>query len=51
MGFGPTPGDIADAVVFLMRSRSITGQTIFVDSGERFLARERDVYFETEGMD
>ena len=51
LGFGPTPGDIADAVVFLMRSRSITGQTIFVDSGERFLARERDVYFETEGMD
>ena len=50
LGFGPSPDDIAEAVVFLMRSRSITGQTIFVDAGERFLARERDVYFETEGV-
>jgi len=49
LGFGPSPDDIADAVVFLMSSRSITGQTIFVDSGERFLARKRDVFFETEG--
>tara|TARA_Y100001970_G_scaffold110172_1_gene137602 strand:- start:13274 stop:14035 length:762 start_codon:yes stop_codon:yes gene_type:complete len=49
LGFGPSPGDIADAVVFLMGSRSITGQTIFVDSGERFLSRKRDVFFETEG--
>ncbi|MBP50632.1 MAG: short chain dehydrogenase [Euryarchaeota archaeon] len=49
LGFGPSPIDIAETVVFLMQARSITGQTIFVDSGERFLARERDVYFETEG--
>ncbi len=49
LGFGPSPIDVAEAVVFLMQARSITGQTLFVDSGERFLARERDVYFETEG--
>ena len=49
LGFGPEPIDVAEAVVFLMQARSITGQTIFVDSGERFLARQRDVYFETEG--
>lgn len=30
----PQPQDIADAVVFLARSPHITGQTIFVDSGE-----------------
>jgi len=45
---GPTAGDIADAVVFLMSSKSVTGQIIFADSGERFLSRARDVVFETE---
>lgn len=30
----PTPEDIADAVIFLVRSGSITGQTIFVDGGQ-----------------
>lgn len=28
-----TPGDVAEAVVFLLRSRFITGQTIWVDGG------------------
>jgi len=49
LGFGPEPNDIADAVTFLMHAKSITGQVLFVDSGERFLSRERDVVFETEG--
>ena len=45
---GPSPKDIADAVLFLMSARSVTGQIIYVDSGERFLSRARDVVFETE---
>ena len=45
---GPSPGDIADAVNYLMTANSVTGQIIYVDSGERFLARSRDVVFETE---
>lgn len=48
LGFGPDPGQIADAVSFLMCASSITGQVIYVDSGERFLNRTRDVLFETE---
>ena len=45
---GPSPGDIADAVNYLMKANSVTGQIIYVDSGERFLSRSRDVVFETE---
>jgi len=48
LGHGPEPREIADAVSFLMQAKSITGQVIFVDSGERFLSRTRDVTFETE---
>ena len=48
LGFGPTPDDIADAVNYLLNARAVTGQVLFVDSGERFLARARDVLFETE---
>ncbi|TPG14507.1 SDR family oxidoreductase [Sphingomonas oligophenolica] len=40
------PADIADAVAFLIGARGITGQTIFVDGGQRFCARDRDVMFE-----
>ena len=49
LGYGPSPDDIAQAVVFLIEAKSITGQVIFVDAGERFLSRSRDVAFETEG--
>ena len=50
LGYGPSPEDIAQAVVFLIEGNSITGQVIFVDAGERFLSRSRDVAFETEGV-
>lgn len=40
-------GEIGRAVEFLLTARSITGQTIFVDSGQRFLPRSGDVMFET----
>ena len=42
---GATPGDIAQAVVFLLESHAITAQTIFVDSGLRLLSHERDFAF------
>ena len=45
---GPSPKDIAGAVNYLMSAKSVTGQIIYVDSGERFLSRARDVVFETE---
>ncbi len=38
--------DIADAVAWLLEARGITGQNIFVDCGQRFIARSRDVMFE-----
>jgi NAD(P)-dependent dehydrogenase (short-subunit alcohol dehydrogenase family) len=41
LGRGPTPDEIADAVAFLARSRSITGQMIAVDGGQH-LAWETD---------
>lgn len=49
LGYGPGPEDIAGAVSYLMGASSVTGQVIYVDSGERFLMRPRDVIFETEG--
>ena len=48
LGRGPTPDEIAESVTFLMNNKSITGQTIFVDCGERLLSRKRDIVFETE---
>ncbi|MCW3835488.1 SDR family oxidoreductase [Sphingomonas canadensis] len=38
--------DIAATVEHLLTCRSITGQNIFVDCGQRFLARDGDVMFE-----
>jgi NAD(P)-dependent dehydrogenase (short-subunit alcohol dehydrogenase family) len=34
LGHGATPGDIADAVLYLLGATSVTGQMIAVDSGE-----------------
>ena len=48
LGYGPGSEDVADAVCYLMGARSVTGQILFVDAGERFLSRARDVLFETE---
>lgn len=42
-----SPGDIADAVVFLAQARAVTGQTIFVDGGAHLESFARDfVYLE-----
>ncbi|WP_304559663.1 SDR family oxidoreductase [Sphingomonas immobilis] len=39
--------DIARATAFLLSARGVTGQTVFVDNGQRFLPKTRDVMFET----
>jgi NAD(P)-dependent dehydrogenase (short-subunit alcohol dehydrogenase family) len=40
------PDDIARAVVFLLSARGVAGQNLFVDCGQHFLPRTRDVMFE-----
>lgn len=40
------PHDIARAVSFLLSARGVHGQNMFVDCGQRFLPRDRDVMFE-----
>ncbi|MGE0044449.1 MAG: SDR family oxidoreductase [Hyphomonadaceae bacterium] len=42
---GATPEDVAKAVRYLIESPAVTGQTIYVDSGLRFLSHERDFAF------
>ena len=37
---------VADAVAYLIGARGVTGQNVFVDCGQRFLARDRDVMFD-----
>ncbi|MFL2975875.1 MAG: SDR family oxidoreductase [Candidatus Thalassarchaeaceae archaeon] len=46
--FGPSANDVSEAVLFLANSPSITGQTIFVDSGERFRQMGKDPAFDKE---
>jgi NAD(P)-dependent dehydrogenase (short-subunit alcohol dehydrogenase family) len=43
--YGPTPDDVAAAVRFLIESPAVTGQTIYVDSGRRFVSYARDMAF------
>jgi len=42
---GPTPEEIAHTVRFLIENPSVTGQTIYVDGGRRFVTYERDMGF------
>ena len=37
--------DIADAIRYLAGARCVTGQTLVIDSGHRFMALDRDVQF------
>ena len=43
--YGPTAEDVAHAVSFLIESPAVTGQTIYVDAGRRFVTYERDMGF------
>ena len=36
---------VAEAVVYLLGAESVTGQTLFVDAGQRFVKSDRDVMF------
>lgn len=46
----PRPEEIAEAVVYLARARSVTGQTLFVDGGAHLCRYPRDFLFlEGEG--
>lgn len=45
------PAAVAEAVAFLLDARALRGQTLFVDCGQRFLKRQRDVMFATRGAD
>lgn len=42
---GATPADIAGAALYLIGAPAVTGQTIYVDAGLRFIARDRDLAF------
>jgi NAD(P)-dependent dehydrogenase (short-subunit alcohol dehydrogenase family) len=42
---GPMPEDVAHAVRFLIENPAVTGQTIYVDAGRRFISHERDMGF------
>ena len=37
---------VADGVAYLLGAQSVTGQTLFVDCGQRFMKRDGDVMFE-----
>lgn len=40
--YSPSAQDVAESVSFLIQSKAITGQTLFVDSGDRFTPRLKD---------
>lgn len=42
LGRLPTPADIAEAVLYLAKAESVTGQTLFVDGGANLTAYARD---------
>lgn len=42
---GVEPRDVVDAIRYLAGARCVTGQTLVIDSGHRFMRLERDVQF------
>ena len=42
---GVEPGDVIGAIRYLAEARAVTGQTIVIDGGQRFMALTRDVQF------
>jgi NAD(P)-dependent dehydrogenase (short-subunit alcohol dehydrogenase family) len=39
------PNDVVAAILYLADAKAVTGQTIVIDGGQRFMALERDVQF------
>ena len=42
---GVEPADVIDGLRYLIDARCVTGQTLVIDSGQRFMALDRDVQF------
>jgi len=42
---GVEPSDVVNAIRYLIDAKCMTGQVLVIDSGQRFLALERDVQF------
>ena len=42
---GVEPNDVIDAIRYFVNARSVTGQALVIDSGQRFLGLDRDVQF------
>lgn len=49
LGRGVTPDDVAGAVRYLIGAQAMTGQTVTIDAGQRFLSLDRDVQFLDSG--
>lgn len=49
LGRGVEPRHVAEAINYLANATTVTGQTIVVDGGQRFMALERDVQFIDSG--
>jgi NAD(P)-dependent dehydrogenase (short-subunit alcohol dehydrogenase family) len=45
LGRGVEPADVVEALRYLVAATAVTGQIITIDSGQRFMAPERDVQF------
>ena len=45
LGRGVEPADAVEALRYLIAASAVTGQVITIDSGQRFMALERDVQF------
>ena len=45
LGRGVEPRDVTDAIEYLLGARCVTGQTLVIDSGQRFMMLDRDVQF------
>ena len=42
---GVEPGDVVRALFYLVEAATMTGQTLTIDGGQRFLGLPRDVQF------
>lgn len=46
---GVEPSDVMEAIDYLVSARCVTGQLLVIDSGQRFMALDRDVQFLSPG--
>jgi len=48
LGRSSTPEDVAEAVLYAVRAKAVTGTTLLVDGGQHLVPSDRDVMFLTE---